>query len=316
MDKSDHVPVLLDEVIKALDPKPGQTIVDATYGRGGHAREIYSRIVPEGRMLLIDRDQAALAHAQQNWQDNPSVQIHHGSFTHLESILKQHDLYGRVDAILFDFGVSSPQLDSAERGFSFSSDGPLDMRMDQQSGVDAATWIREVDEQELVRVLRVYGEEKFARRIARAIKSALLVGEIRTTGELVRLVTEAIPHVDKHKHPATRTFQAIRIAVNDELGEIERVLPVALDCLRPGGRLVMISFHSLEDRIVKRFIRDQSRGDPYPVDLPVTADMLRPRLEPLGKAVRAGEAEVQLNPRARSAIMRAARKLGGQEAAV
>ena len=315
MDKSPHVPVLLDEVIKALDPKPGQTVVDATYGRGGHAREIYSRIVPGGRLLLIDKDHAALEHARKNWRDNPSVYIHQGSFSRLEDILREHDLYGRVDAILFDFGVSSPQLDSAERGFSFSSDGPLDMRMDQESGVDAATWIREVDEQELVSVLRVYGEERVARRIAKAIKTALLVGEIRTTRELVKLVTEAIPRAEKNKHPATRTFQAIRIAVNDELGEIERVLPVALDCLRPGGKLVMISFHSLEDRIVKRFIRDQSKGDPYPVDLPVTADMLRPRLEPLGKAVRAGESEVRLNPRSRSAIMRVARKLDGRGAA-
>ena len=177
-----HEPVLLNEVIEALAPEPGQVIIDGTYGRGGHTREILPRLMPGGRMILVDRDREAVIHAEEQWGRNPAVFIHQGSFSGVESILQQHDLFGKIDAYLFDFGVSSPQLNIPARGFSFSNDGPLDMRMDRDSGVDAATWIREVEEDELVRVLKLYGEERFARRIARAIKNALMAGEIKTTG--------------------------------------------------------------------------------------------------------------------------------------
>ncbi len=351
MNLAAHSPVLLRESIQALALKPGQIVVDATYGRGGHAREIFKKITPAGKLpggklVLLDRDLSAIQHARENWRDCPNVEIIHCEFSELAVILKHRDLHGTVDAVLFDFGVSSPQLDEPTRGFSFKSDGPLDMRMNRDQEVDASMWIRRVSVQELIRVLKTYGEERFAKRIAHAIKNALtedqdhgefarrakrgcsgVQGEFPRTGKrktgdstsaigapelstaaLARLVSAAIPFSEKHKHPATRTFQAIRIAVNNELGEIEKVLPQALDCLVAGGRLVMISFHSLEDRLVKRFIRDQAKGDPYPVDMPVTADMLSPRLCAMGKAIRASGAEIEANPRARSAVMRVATK--------
>jgi 16S rRNA (cytosine1402-N4)-methyltransferase len=257
----------------------------------------------------MDRDAEAIQHAIEHSRSYPNVEIIHAPFSRLKAELDQRGVFGKIDAILFDFGMSSPQLDQPERGFSFSHDGPLDMRMDHSQEMTAHHWINEVEEKELVRVLRVYGEEKFARRIARAIKQALLEGPVETTGCLVRIINEAVPVKEKGKHPATRTFQAIRIAVNEELREIEEVLPQALDALSTDGRLVIISFHSLEDRLVKRFFRKESIGDPYPVDLPVTADMLKPRLKLVGKQVRARDEEVAVNPRSRSAVMRIAQKV-------
>jgi 16S rRNA (cytosine1402-N4)-methyltransferase len=301
-----HIPVLRDEVTAALALKQDSLVVDATFGRGGHTRAIISHLGDTGRLLVIDRDPDAIARALEEWSDDQRVDIVHASFSHLRAILEQRDLAGRVTALLFDFGVSSPQLDTAERGFSFAHDGPLDMRMDPQSGVSAAEWLESVSESELVTVLRRFGEERFARRIAASIKKHL---PINSTCELSDLVSEAIPFHEKGKHPATRTFQAIRIAVNGELDEIESVLPQALDSLAEGGRLVIISFHSLEDRLVKRFLREQSKGDSFPPDMAVTVDMLRPRIRLVGKAIRAGQSERDNNRRARSAVLRVAEKL-------
>ncbi len=303
-----HVPVLVEEVVQALDLAGREVVVDATWGRGGHAREMLKILPASARLIVIDRDADAVTHARKLSQDDPRIEVVHSSFSRLQSILRDKNLLGEVDAILFDLGVSSPQLDQPGRGFSFSHDGPLDMRMDQSTGVPAADWMKQIKEDELVTVLRRFGEEKFARRIASSIKQALALGNIGSTAELSRLVSDAVPVKEKRKHPATRTFQAIRIAVNQELQELENVLPQALDALAPGGRLVVISFHSLEDRIVKRFLREQSKGDPWPVDLPVTSDMLKPRLRLVGKPVRAAPDELARNPRARSAVMRVARK--------
>jgi 16S rRNA (cytosine1402-N4)-methyltransferase len=304
-----HIPVLLKEVVQAINLPDCNVVVDATYGRGGHSRALFKELPSQARLIVIDRDKDAIDHARSQWRGEGRVEIFHAPFSQLARILEKIDLTGKVDAILFDFGVSSPQLDEGERGFSFNRDGPLDMRMDRSAGITAATWMKQVEDEELVRVLKVFGEERFARRIAAKVKQVLKDGEISTTAELARVVSEAVPTREKGKHPATRTFQAIRIAVNQELQEIESVLPVAVDVLAPGGRLVVISFHSLEDRLVKRFFRNQSRGDPFPPDLPVTSDMLKPGLVLIGKPVRPGAAELKLNPRARSAVMRVARKV-------
>jgi len=306
-ENANHIPVLRDEVIAALKLHQDSVVVDATFGRGGHSRAILSHLGSGAKMLVIDRDPAAIEVATEEWSVDQRVDIVHAPFSDLQSILQQRNLCGRVTGLLFDFGVSSPQLDDPSRGFSFSHDGPLDMRMDPSQNISAADWLEQVDEKELVYVLRKFGEERFARRVAGRIKES---GRIETTGELAKLVADAIPGREPGKHPATRTFQAIRIAVNKELEEIESVLPQALEVLADGGRLVVISFHSLEDRIVKRFLREQSKGDPYPPDLPVTQDMLQPRVKLVGKAIRAGEAELKNNRRARSAVMRVAEKIG------
>ena len=333
MNASAHIPVLLQEAVQALNLPAAEIVVDATYGRGGHARAMFGALASQARLIVIDRDQDAIDQALSKWQNQDRIEIIHAPFSKLSQILKERDLIGKVDAILFDLGVSSPQLDNRERGFSFSHDGPLDMRMDRSVGMTAAAWMKQVEEGELIRVLKVFGEERFARRIARKIKQSLLKNQISSTAELSKLVCAAVPTREKgkypyhkghkypyhkghkhpyhkgHKHPATRTFQAIRIAINQELQEIESVLPDALEALAPGGRLVVISFHSLEDRLVKRFFREQSKGDPYPHDLPVTHDMLKPRLRLVGKPVKPGARELQQNPRARSAVMRAAQKV-------
>jgi 16S rRNA (cytosine1402-N4)-methyltransferase len=304
-----HIPVLLKEVVQAINLPDCNVVVDATYGRGGHSRALLQGLPSQARLIVIDRDKDAIDHAKSHWRGEGRVEIFHAPFSQLARVLEKIDLIGKVDAILFDVGVSSPQLDEGERGFSFSHHGPLDMRMDRSAGITAATWIKQVEEEELIRVLKVFGEERFARRVAAKIKLVLKDGEISSTADLARVVSEAVPTREKGKHPATRTFQAIRIAVNQELQEIESVLPQAVDALAPGGRLVVISFHSLEDRLVKRFFRNQSRGDPFPPDLPVTSDMLKPRLVLVGKPIRPGAVELKMNPRARSAVMRVARKV-------
>ena len=301
-----HVPVLRDQVITGLEPGEHGIVVDATYGRGGHTRAILARLGAGGRMLVIDRDPAAVAQARLEWSGDQRIEIVHAPFSRLHAILDDHGLSGRVTGVLFDLGVSSPQLDDRNRGFGFSHDGPLDMRMDTESGITAADWLERVEQGELARVLKSLGEERFARRVASRIKAH---GRFSTTGELARVVAGAVPTREPGKHPATRTFQAIRIALNRELEELGEALPQAVDVLAGGGRLVVISFHSLEDRMVKRFIREQSRGDPYPPDLPVRNDMLCPRLRPVGGAVRAGKAEIAANRRARSAVMRVAEKI-------
>ncbi len=305
-ERDGHVPVLREEVVAALNIARDSVVVDATYGRGGHTRAIMARLGEGGRMVVIDRDPEAVARAREEWSADQRIDIVQAPFSRLRAILEDYDLCGHVTGILFDLGVSSPQLDDASRGFSFSHDGPLDMRMNPASGIGAADWLEQVEEADLVRVLKTLGEERFARRVAASIKAH---GRFDTTGELARVVAGAVPTREPGKHPATRTFQAIRMAVNRELEEIESVLPQALDALAQGGRLVVISFHSLEDRLVKRFIRDQSRGDPYPPDLPVRHDMLNPRLRPVGKATRASGDELHANRRARSAVLRVAEKV-------
>ena len=309
MNTSTHIPVLLNQVIQALNPENCRVIVDATYGRGGHAAVIIGLIEEHTRVILIDRDPEAIQHARAHWSEFDNVEIIHAPFSELQTELQQRGLFGQVDAILLDFGVSSPQLDQGSRGFSFNHDGPLDMRMDNTRGCSAREWISQVDESELARVLKEFGEEKFSRRIARAIKAESRESAVNTTGSLEKIIRSAIPFKDKHKHPATRTFQAVRIAVNDEIREIELVLPQALEALAPGGRLVVISFHSLEDRLVKRFFRKESKGDPFPLDFPATESMLKPRLQLSGKPVRAGPDEIKKNPRSRSAVLRIVRKV-------
>ncbi|NKB63732.1 MAG: 16S rRNA (cytosine(1402)-N(4))-methyltransferase RsmH [Gammaproteobacteria bacterium] len=305
---STHFPVLGEEVLEALNLSGSDCVVDATYGRGGHSRAILSQLSDQGRLIVIDRDATAVNAALGEWGGDDRVEVVHAPFSELTKILNAKGLIGKVDALLFDFGVSSPQLDNGARGFSFMHDGPLDMRMDQSRGISAAIWLEQVEEEELVRVLKKYGEERFAKRIARNIKTVLSEQDIETTAELTAIVSAAVPRKEPGKHPATRTFQAIRIAVNDELGEIKSVLPQALAAVSPGGRIVMISFHSLEDRLVKRFFNEQAKGDPFPPDMPVTSDMLRPKLRLIGKKIKAGDGELDRNRRSRSAVMRVAEK--------
>ena len=309
-----HTPVLKDAAIDALKVHAGDCVVDATYGRGGHARAILARLGGGGRLLVIDRDADAVEHARLDLGADARVEIVHAPFSRLGQILAERGLSGRVAGMLFDFGVSSPQLDSPQRGFSFSADGPLDMRMDRSGAPSAAQWLARVEERELATVLREFGEERFARLIARAIKRALAKQPIAGTAELAQCVASAAPRREPGKHPATRTFQAIRIAVNDELGEVRRVLPQALAGLAPRGRLVVISFHSLEDRLVKRFFREQAKGDPYPPELPITEDMKKPALKLVGKPLRASAREVAANRRARSAVLRVAEKIAAPDA--
>ncbi|MGJ8524878.1 Ribosomal RNA small subunit methyltransferase H [Halomonadaceae bacterium LMG 33818] len=304
-----HTSVLLDGAVDALISNPDGLYIDGTFGRGGHSRAILSRLSSEGRLVAIDRDPQALEAA--NAISDPRFSIHRATFSEVEAVAREEQVEGRVAGLLLDIGVSSPQLDDAQRGFSFLRDGPLDMRMDPESGMSAAEWVASVDESEMARVFKVYGEERYARRLARAVCRRREEIPFVTTGDLAAVLKEAHPAWEKHKHPATRAFQAIRIHINDELGQLEKALDAALNVLRPGGHLVIISFHSLEDRIVKRFFRDESRGDAHlPPHLPVTEAQLKRRLEIVGKAQKPSAEEIDVNPRARSAVMRVARKLG------
>ncbi len=309
MDPQPHIPVLLDESMHALALTAEGLYVDGTFGRGGHARAILARLGPMGRLVAVDRDPDAVAVGEALAARDARFSIRRAPFSRLPAVLAGLGLAGRVNGLLLDLGVSSPQLDTAERGFSFASDGPLDMRMDPDSGQSAAQWLATASETELARVLRECGEERFARRIAQAICRARLDSPLTTTRELARLVERVVPTREPGKHPATRTFQALRIHLNRELDELAECLAQVCDMLAAGGRLVVISFHSLEDRIVKRFIRDESRGQAIPKSVPVLdADRTR-RLRPLGPALRPGPAEIARNPRARSAIMRVAERL-------
>ncbi len=304
-----HQTVLLREAVDALVTRPGGYYVDATFGRGGHSRAVLERLEGEGRLLALDKDPAAADAADELAASETRFEFFHGSFAQLPHQLRRMGI-DAVDGILLDLGVSSPQLDEAGRGFSFSQDGPLDMRMDTSRGATAADWLAGADETEIAAVLKDYGEERFARRIAAAIVAARVDAPLRTTGELARVVSEANPRWEKHKHPATRSFQAIRIKVNSELDDLRDLLDGALDMLRVGGRLVVISFHSLEDRMVKRYMRDMARGDDIPAGVPVPDSALNRRMRLVGRAVRAGDGEVERNPRARSAVMRVAEKIG------
>lgn len=306
----EHLPVLLPETLELLAVRPGGVYVDATFGRGGHSRAILQRLAPQGRLLAIDRDPAAVAAGRRLAREDPRLMVEHAEFSQLAELMRRHALIGGVDGILLDLGVSSPQLDTPERGFSFLHDGPLDMRMNPDSDLpSAAQWLAGASEQELAGVLKEFGEERFARRIARAIVQARGERPIERTGQLAKIVAEANPAWEKGKHPATRSFQAVRIFVNRELDEVAAALGQSLDVLAVGGRLLVISFHSLEDRLVKRFFKLGAKGDALPKGVPVTADAAKPRVRLLGKALRAGAPELDRNPRARSAILRGAEKL-------
>ncbi len=309
MPRPEHQPVLLAKVVEAMAIKSDGLYVDGTYGRGGHADAMLAALGPGGRLLAVDRDPAAVAVARRRHGGDPRFAIVSGRFGELEALLRGRGVSGGVDGILLDLGVSSPQLDEAARGFSFLRDGPLDMRMDPRQGVTAAEWLAQAGEKEIAGVLRGYGEERFARRIARAIVTARARQPLRRTGELVAVIAQAVPTRERHKHPATRTFQALRVFLNAELSELEAALPQCLRLLAAGGRLVVISFHSLEDRVVKRFMRAHARVDPALARLPRVPEEARPQLRLVGRATRAGREEVTANPRARSAVLRVAEKL-------
>lgn len=302
-----HQTVLLEEAVRALITNRDGTYVDCTYGRGGHSAAIAAALSSDGRLLVIDRDLAAVDHARQTFADDPRVIVQHGPFSRLKEFVEAHGLE-TLDGVLMDLGVSSPQIDQGERGFSFQQSGPLDMRMDQGSGETAEAWIASASEEDITRVLKQYGEERFARRIARNIVAARIEGPISTTDRLVEIVEMSIPRREKHKHPATRTFQAIRIQVNRELEELETCLTDVIELLKSGGRVVVISFHSLEDRLVKRFFRRLEKGDDLPSRLPVRDDQLNRKVRILGKPVKPSAIEVADNRRARSSIMRIAEK--------
>jgi 16S rRNA (cytosine1402-N4)-methyltransferase len=299
---------MAQQVRAALAIKPDGVYVDATFGRGGHSRDILAALGPDGRLVAVDRDPQAVAAGQAEFGGDARFSISKRPFSMLEAHVKELKLQGRVDGLVLDLGVSSPQLEDSARGFSFTRSGPLDMRMDPDTGISARDWLSTAEEPELRQVIRTLGEERFAGRIARAITLARKETPIETTEQLAGIVAAAVPGHEPGKHPATRTFQAIRMYLNRELEELEAVLPQAERVLAPGGRLVVISFHSLEDRIVKRFMRSEARGDDFPPDLPVPAAALRPRLRLVGKARRPDAREVGANPRARSAVMRVAER--------
>lgn len=301
---SEHLPVLLNEAVDALAIKADGIYIDGTFGRGGHSRAILAKLSSQGRLLAFDKDPSAIVEGERLAENDSRFEIEQCSFTELAEKVNSRVWQGKVDGVLLDIGVSSPQLDEAERGFSFSKDGPLDMRMNPDAGLSAAQWLAEAEMTEIANVLKTLGEERFAKRIARAIVETREQSPITTTKQLAALVAKASPTRDKHKHPATRTFQAIRIYINNELDELRRVLDQALGVLNVGGRLAVISFHSLEDRIVKRYFRDQARGDDLPPDFPVTVDQLNPKVKLIGKVVKAGKTEIERNPRARSAVLR------------
>ena len=306
-----HVSVLLGESIDALAIKPDGIYIDCTFGRGGHSGEILRKLSEDGRLYAIDRDPTAIE-AAKKFADNPSFNIEHTPFSELAAVAEKHGIMGQVDGILMDLGVSSPQLDEADRGFSFMKPGPLDMRMDFSRGISAADWLAKADEEDIVFALKTYGEEKFAKRVARKIINTRDESPITTTTQLAELVAGTVPKSKaEKKHPATRTFQGIRIYINSELVEIEKALAASLDVLKPGGRLSVISFHSLEDRIVKQFIRKQSQGKQVPRGLPVTNEELDQdkKLKPIGKAIKPSEQEIASNSRARSSVLRVAERL-------
>lgn len=307
----EHLSVLFEESIEALNINPDGFYIDCTFGRGGHSKGILKQLSATGRLLAFDRDLEAVnsVYAEEMRKD-ARFSLHHCCFSELEAVVSQQGWHGKVDGILMDLGVSSPQLDDSGRGFSFMRDGPLDMRMDDSTGLSAAEWLQQVEESKLVKVLFEYGEERFARRIAGAIIERREQEPINTTLELAKLIEGVVSKREKHKHPATRSFQAIRIEINNELGEITDSLQQARDVLAPSGRMVVISFHSLEDRIVKRFIRNESGRKGNPGRLPVKeADIEQGVLKKPKKAIKAGKAEVQQNPRARSAVMRVAERV-------
>lgn len=310
MNAPKHITVMLNEAVDGLAIKPNGIYIDGTFGRGGHSRLILSKLGSQGRLIAIDRDPRAIAEA--NTISDPRFQIIHSAFSAIPEICEDLQLVGKIDGILLDLGVSSPQLDEAERGFSFMRDGPLDMRMDTSKGLSAMEWLEQVSESDLAWVLKEFGEERFAKRIAQRVKNLQNFAneKITRTLQLAKIIEEAVPFKDKHKHPATRSFQAIRIFINSELDELEKALNSALSVLAPQGRLSIISFHSLEDRMVKQFMRKQSKGEAVPKGLPILESELNKNipLKTIGKAIMPTDEEIEVNPRSRSAVLRIAEK--------
>ncbi|MGB8545680.1 MAG: 16S rRNA (cytosine(1402)-N(4))-methyltransferase RsmH [Azonexus sp.] len=302
-----HVTVLLEEAVEALAIKADGVYMDATFGRGGHSRRILAELNEKGRLIAVDRDPDAIDAGRAI--NDSRFRLVHRAFGEIAEAAHEAGAYD-VDGILFDIGVSSPQIDDGERGFSFRHDAPLDMRMDTTQGETAAEWLARAEIREITEVIRDYGEERFAFQIAKKVVAARLEQPIVTTGQFAALVRATVRTREPGQDAATRSFQALRIHTNQELGQLEIALPQALDLLKPGGRLVVISFHSLEDRIVKNFMREQSTADSLPKNLPLRADQLpKPKLRLVGKAVKTSVAEVAANPRARSAVMRVAEKI-------
>ncbi len=310
MSSNEHVPVLLGPVLDGLEIRENGCYVDGTFGRGGHSGEILKRLGPNGRLIGIDRDPDAIASAAKSLTEDPRFELVRGECAQLKTIIAERKLLGEVDGLLFDLGVSSPQLDEAHRGFSFLRDGPLDMRMDPDSGTSASEFLQRVEQKELIRVLRQFGEETHASRIARAICDARVDAPIAGTARLAGIVEAAVPAKARaqKKHPATKTFQAIRIAVNGELEQLEALLQQSVDALKKGGRLCVISFHSLEDRIVKRFMRSASSEPEQYRGMPSMPEEFRPKLKTVGKLIVANDEEIELNRRARSARLRIAER--------
>ncbi|MBI2785485.1 MAG: 16S rRNA (cytosine(1402)-N(4))-methyltransferase RsmH [Legionella longbeachae] len=304
-----HQSVLLHESIKGLAIKSGGIYFDATFGRGGHSREILSLLDEQGRLYAIDKDLDAIAYAKDHFGQDSRFHIFQGSFAKIQAFASEVGVLEKVDGILLDLGVSSPQLDNPERGFSFMQEGPLDMRMDLSQSMSAAQFINEAEADEMASIFRLYGEERFAGRIARAIVAARNRTPISTTLQLAEIVKEANPKWEKHKHPATRVFQAIRIHVNQELNDLKNCLEQCLNVLAPNGRLAVISFHSLEDRIVKQFMRDKEQGIKPPPEVPIRYEELMTNFKKIGKAIMPQENEVKENVRARSAVLRIGEKL-------
>lgn len=306
---TEHTTVLLHEAVDALVVDPDGFYVDGTFGRGGHTTELLSKLSAEASVVAIDKDPQAIAEGERRFSDDPRLKLVHGSFADLSEIVAHMGKSGELSGVLLDLGVSSPQLDQAERGFSFMRDGPLDMRMDTSKGLSAAEWIASADEQEIARVIKEYGEERFARRMASAVIAERAITPITRTVQLAGVLAAAHPAWERGKHPATKAFQAIRIFINRELDDLEALLEQIIDTLKVGGRLVVISFHSLEDRRVKRFIRDQGQGIKLPKNLPVRDIDRGVRLIKVGKAVKPAGTEVDDNVRSRSAVMRIAERV-------
>jgi 16S rRNA (cytosine1402-N4)-methyltransferase len=313
MSSNAHVPVLMGPVLEGLEIKEDGNYVDGTFGRGGHSSAILKRLNADGRLIAIDRDPQAIASVPAALEQDPRFELVRGEIAELSTCIGERELTGKVDGLLLDLGVSSPQLDEAERGFSFLRDGPLDMRMDPDSGVSAAEWLNSVEEAALRRVIKKFGEDRYAARIARAVVTARKSAPILRTSELAAIVEEAVPAArmtkGKKKHPATKTFQAIRIFINRELEQLQMALEQSIDLLAPGGRLCVVSFHSLEDRIVKRFIRDASREAEQYRGMPNVPTEFQPKLKTIGKAIVAKAEDISENVRARSARLRVAERV-------
>lgn len=305
----EHKSVLLDESIDALNIEPSGIYIDATFGRGGHSQAILERLGEQGRLIAFDKDPQAIAIAEQKFANEPRFSIIHASFARLEQRITALGLLGSVNGILLDLGVSSPQLDDPKRGFSFQQSGPLDMRMNDQQGMTAAQWLKKAGETEIANVIYEYGEERYSRRIAKAIVKARQEQPLTDTRQLAEIIKQAHPRWEKKKHPATRSFQGIRIFINSELTDLDSCLEQSYQCLAQYGRLVVISFHSLEDRRVKLFFRQMAEGDKLPPDLPVMDETVNRKMKLVGKRIKAGKQELAENPRARSAVLRVALKL-------